>query len=288
MERQDTAEGAEPFYGEKLYQRRARMALPLLIRQAKAHQQIYYSNLADELGMANPRNLNFVLGSIGQTLIRLQEDWGTEIPPIQCLVVNQSNELPGEGVGWFIDKDKFKSLTTKQKQIIVNARLQDIFAYRNWDDVLEALELEAAPSDIEAQVESAKRVDLGGGESEHHRRLKNIVAEHPENLGLPKSVAKGVTEYALPSGDLIDVLFRHRAHWIAVEVKSHISGDADLSRGLFQCVKYQAVLEACLAATNQPQNVRVALYIDRPFPTELIPLRNVLGVEVVNHQDNHE
>jgi alkylated DNA nucleotide flippase Atl1 len=47
--------------GEKLYQKRAKTALPYLVRQAKAGQKIYYSDLAKEIGMPNPRNLNYVL-----------------------------------------------------------------------------------------------------------------------------------------------------------------------------------------------------------------------------------
>lgn len=287
MPRRDTAEAAEPFFGDKLYHERARQALPLLVRQAHAQQKIYYSSLAEELGMPNPRNLNYVLGSIGQALIRLAEDWGEEVPAIQCLVVNQANQLPGEGIGWFIDKNDFKNLTTKQKRTIVDAHLQRIYTYPHWNEVLEALDLAPVPTGIATLVEAARRDGRGGGESEHHRKLKNAVAKHPEFIGLSPSVAKGITEYALPSGDLLDVLFRHGSHWTAVEVKSHISGENDLTRGLFQCVKYQAVLEAFLASTGRPQNVRVILYLDADFPSALIPLRNVLGVEVVTHKNNN-
>lgn len=284
MPRRDTAEAAEPFFGDKLYHERARQALPLLVRQAHAQQKIYYSSLADELGMPNPRNLNFVLGSIGQALIRLAEEWNEEVPAIQCLVVNQTSQLPGAGIAWFIDKDDFKDLSTKQKRTIVDAHLQKIFAYRYWNDVLEALELNPVPTNLAALVEAARRAGRGGGESEHHKKLKNTVAMHPDLVGLSSSVPKGVTEYLLPSGDLVDILFRHGSHWIAVEVKSHISGEDDMSRGLFQCVKYQAVLEAFLAATGRPQNVRVILYLDTDLPPALIPLRNVLGIEVITHR----
>lgn len=285
MARKDIAEAAEPFFGDKLYHERARRALPLLVRQAHAQQKIYYSNLATELRMPNPRNLDYVLGSIGQALIQLAKEWDADIPAIQCLVVNKSNELPGEGVGWFIDRNNFKNLSTKQKRIIVDSHLQQIYAYPYWKDVLSALELEPAASDMTALVEGARQVGRGGGESEHHKELKNTVAAHPEFVRLPTSVAKGVTEYLLPSGDLIDVLFRHRTHWIGVEVKSRISGVDDMSRGLFQCVKYRAVLEAYLASTDQPQNVRVVLYLDAELPASLIPLRNVLGVEVITHKE---
>ena len=61
--------------GEKLFQRRALEALPLLVRQAKASQWIHYSGLASELKMPNPRNLNYVLGALGRELELLSSRW---------------------------------------------------------------------------------------------------------------------------------------------------------------------------------------------------------------------
>jgi hypothetical protein len=95
----NTAKISEPISGEKSYQVRARAALPLLVRQAQAGIPVLYSDLAEELRMPNPRNLNYVLGSIGQSLERLSKAWKTKVPPIQCLVINKSTGLPGEGMG---------------------------------------------------------------------------------------------------------------------------------------------------------------------------------------------
>ena len=80
-----TAEIAAPLGGDKLYQERARAALPLLVRQAIAAKPIFYSALADELAMPNPRNLNYVLGCIGQAMVRLSKQWKTKVPPISLL-----------------------------------------------------------------------------------------------------------------------------------------------------------------------------------------------------------
>jgi hypothetical protein len=66
-------------HGDKLYQRRARMALPLLVRQAHAGSKIFYADLAAELGMTNPRTLNYVLGSIGTTLKQSADAFGGPI-----------------------------------------------------------------------------------------------------------------------------------------------------------------------------------------------------------------
>ncbi len=278
----ETAEQAEPFFGDKLYQQRARAALPLLVRQAKAQKTIYYAALAEELGMANPRNLNFVLGSVGQSLVQLEKERGEEIPPIQCLVVNQADGLPGEGVGFFIEKEEYKAMSKRQRRIVVDAQLQKIFAYTKWDSVLAAFSMQPATLDFSRMVRKAAAFGRGGGESEEHKTLKEHVASHPSIIGLAASVAHGVTEYGLPSGDELDVLFREGDEWVGVEVKSQISGDDDLIRGLFQCVKYHAVLEAFLLSTGRAPNVRTVLVTTRPLPAELLPLRNILGVEVIH------
>ena len=47
----ETAQTAKPLFGNKLYQQRAREALPILVRQVTANQIISYSDLATELGM---------------------------------------------------------------------------------------------------------------------------------------------------------------------------------------------------------------------------------------------
>ena len=65
--------------GNKLYQERARRALPLLVRQAKAGRTITYGRLADELRMPNARNLNYPLGSIRASLQLLGGKWGKTI-----------------------------------------------------------------------------------------------------------------------------------------------------------------------------------------------------------------
>src|SRR5438270_870619 len=95
--------------GTELYQKRATPTLPVLVRQAQARQPIFYSDLADEVDMPNPRNLNNVLDCVGEALLGLQEKWKESIPPVQCIVINRKTRIPSEGVFWFIkDRDAFK------------------------------------------------------------------------------------------------------------------------------------------------------------------------------------
>ncbi|MDR6680202.1 hypothetical protein [Pseudomonas oryzihabitans] len=276
-----TAEISEPIYGDKAYQVRARAALPLLVRQAEAGAPVFYSDLAEELGMPNPRNLNYVLGSIGQSLERLSKAWKSKVPPIQCLVINKNTGLPGEGIGWFlVKKQDFTSLPLRQKRAIVEAELQHIFSYHRWQGVLEALALEPTTSDFSVFVKEATG-EFGGGESEEHKALKMYVAQNPRVVGLRPNSPQGTLEFSLPSGDCLDVSFGGNKVWVAAEVKSSISAEGDIIRGLFQCVKYRAVMEAVLLSKSRPQNARVLLVLESKLPSSLIPLRNMLGIEVI-------
>ena len=271
-----------------LYQTRARKALPILVRQAASRHPIFYEDLAAEMGMTNPRNLNYVLGSVGTTLNELSQKrkWG-RIPHLQSLVINKTKKLPGRGFDGFLAEKGgiYRKLSPSAKRNYLNQYWYDIYAYPYWNEILEECGLSSASSKVAKIVENAKTGrSAGGGEGEEHRYLKNLIANDPTLLGLP---TKAITtkEAPLPSGDKIDVLFETQNRRAAVEVKSHISNDVDLIRGLFQCVKYRAVMEAERGLHSGMYAVDVFLVVGRPFPATLYPIRHSLGIEVVEIAD---
>ena len=271
--------------GDKLYLQRARLALPYLVRQAKAGQTIYYSDLAEEIEIPNPRNLNYVLRSIGNTLIDLSKRTKVEIPPIQCLVINKRQELPGEGIGWFISPTDFSKLNKTQKQKVVAAQLTKIYTFPSWDWVLKQLALEPVLTNLDDELEEAKNFG-GGGESELHKKFKEFISKNPSVLGLNSDLENGIQEYKLPSADTVDVLFIDKELKIGVEVKSSISDTADILRGLFQCVKYKHLIEAEQTVNDQLPNSRVILALQGQLPDELTLVKNLLGIEVVDRLKN--
>lgn len=268
---------AKDMFGDELYQRRARVALPLLVRQAQVGQKITYSDLAEELDMPKPRNLDYVLGSIGRTFDGLAEQWQKAIPSIRSIVVNKNTGLPGEGLG-----DEYAELDPRQKEALIKRRLSDVFAYSRWPEVLQALGLTEAPKITLEPIQSTFST-TGHGESEEHRRLKEYIARNPKSVDLPKVSADGEMEYRLPSGDSVDVVFKSRKRHTAVEVKSSRSDQNDLARGLFQCVKYRVILEAWRNVKGESHECRALLAIEGKFPKELISKRNVLGVQVIDN-----
>lgn len=266
--------------GKKLYQIRARQTLPYLIRQAKAGQPIFYSDLAKELGYPNPRSFNFILGAIGNALQELSQQYEEEIPPIQCIVINKNNELPGEGVGWFINKKDFSKITKAKQRVIIDTELAKIYTYDKWDWVLDRLHLEPLEDNLDAELEKARKI-RGGGESEDHKRFKEWISQNPQAVKL-KSTVKVQIEHKLVSGDCIDVLFNDNLFQIAVEVKSRISKKEDILRGIFQCVKYKKLLEAEQIINNKIPNSYAILALEGRLPEEFISVKNRLGVDVID------
>ncbi len=67
---------------------------------------------------------------------------------------------------------------------------------------------------------------------------------------------------------------------IAVEVKGASAPVSEVIRGLFQCVKYEAVLDAQARVAGSQQDCEAVLALGGSFPNELTPLRHTLGVKV--------
>jgi hypothetical protein len=268
--------------GQKLYLRRARLILPRLVRQAHANQRIVYSDLAAELSIPNVRNLNYPLGAIGRALAALGRQHKLAIPGIQALVVNKRTGVPGEGIGRFVTPLDFREYSPELKRRHIQAAVNDICTFPRWDWVLEQFGLEPLPPISELLLAAAGRAG-GGEESERHRALKLYVAAHPELVGLNLDVGPGKVEQPLASGDRIDVLFRHGQLQVGVEVKSDLSDEKDVIRGLFQCVKYQAVLEAQQKARNLVPHCRVVLVLQGGLSARCLRIKNTLGVTVLTH-----
>lgn len=88
----------------------------------------------------------------------------------------------------------------------------------------------------------------------------------------------------MPSGDSLDVsFFRYKPHcqWVAAEVKSSISNEDDIYRGIFQCIKYKAVMEAELILQDIKPDVRAILVLEAKLTPKQVEMKNTLGVEVI-------
>lgn len=276
----------------------ARAALPLLIWCAKNGKTITYGKLDQEIVNRELGHhvmavqYGYPAGAIGSALIETEEEWGEAIPPLNALVVNARNGLPGSGVNYYLQRyyepDKnVDKMTEDEKRAVIEEIHQDIFAYQRWDEVLKKYGIHpvrAGITDEDDAPDEIKRPGRGGwtseGESKEHKALKEFVADNPAAVGLSKSTKKGQMEYLFASGDKADIVFATKNGFLGVEVKSVISNEADLNRGIFQAVKYQALLRSEQKAVLSPPTARAVLVTERKLPISLQNLADILGVSV--------
>lgn len=265
--------------GSKLYQQRAQQALPLLVARAKAWRTFTYGQLAKKLGMTNPRNLNHVLGAIGNELKALGKQWKEKVPPIECIVINKSTKTPGRGIGFHMPVDAFKKLSPAARKQLLHDLNLEIWGYQKWGAVLKHFKLPPALPDPEV-VDLARRAGYGhsGGESPEHLALKTYIAQNPHLLGLPKTTPE--MEHRFGSGDEIDVLLKYPKEWVGIEVKGIHSDDLDLMRGIFQCVKYEALILAEQKLTQQTVGARMLLVISGALSPALRDAADLFGIKV--------
>ena len=179
----------------------------------------------------------------------------------------------------------FRKSGPSEKRRIINGVLQDIFAFPSGDAVLKQFGMSSSAGVATrlpplAQIMAAAQHG-GEGEGAEHKSLKEYVAQHPEVVHLPTKARPGEVEHQFESADCIDILFKHGDEWVGVEIKPALSSEADLIRGLFQCVKYQALIEAQQRYLGVPLHSRVLLVLGGTLPATLLQLKHLLGVTVM-------
>lgn len=263
------------------------LAKHVLAHQGKTLTGITYEELAQRIGFFNkhqkphPR-LGKILGKMGHLLETVDLGWQEEIPALQALVVvkrGRNKGLPDDGIREFWTG--YDQLSRIEKEHKALAEWKDIADFGSrWNAVLERLNL--PPIELKP---SAKRRFGSGGESPAHKALKEYIAHNPQLVGVVAD-AETFPEYALPSLDKIDVLFKTLACWTAVEVKSAVSDNVldDYERGVYQIVKYSAILEAMRRDPKYsiPENIKVILVLETSLPAAVASLASSLQITVLD------
>lgn len=268
---------------DRLAQRGACFALALLLQHIRDGDEpfVTYGGIARllEVKLRIPRVFPTHIGSVAGTMMDLILREDPDAPLINALVT-RPNGIPGKGFGGYYDRHirhdgerTWDKLPLSRKMKVVADVRAEVRRYLKWDELYAEL-FGAAPVKA-SKTKRFKERDgkpaetdrpLGKGESLEHKQLKEWAVENPVALGLAKGFV-GTPERGLLSGDRIDVLFTDGASFVAVEVKSILSTDDDLRRGVYQCVKYRAVVEA----QERPVavSVRTMLLTERELPDDL-------------------
>jgi len=227
-------------------------------------------------------------GAIGNALLQTEQDFGEKIPPLNALIVNAKSGIPGSGCDYYLktylDEGREKPLSYEQQKSMAEETMEEVWRFQKWEEILDRYGVRPVkrgmPS-LRSGVE-LKKPRKGGWsnepESEAHQALKQWVARNPQILKSRIPFGNGHTEWLFASADRVDVLFSHADGCMAAEVKASNANDADLERGIYQCIKYQALLRAELKAESKIPNGSAILITERQFPLRLQNLADLLGV----------
>lgn len=279
----------------------AKKALLVLVAHVLAQrdgvmQRISYKELAGLIGRVTykgdawGRGMGRILHIITGWIDEIQSTWNFDIPYLTAIVVEKSTDgnygLPRDGVS--AKFPGYAAFTRERKEAVVEFEYEKILNFGiQWTRVLRQLGLDSLePTGGESNTATGSTGGSwgrGGGESAAHKALKKYVAEHPELFGVAPT-AKATEEYPLHSRDVIDVFFETDDEWVGIEVKSWVSdGDElDYRRGVYQVVKYRALLEAQakVEQLGRTVSVKVCLVLERFMPKTFKELPGQLDVKV--------
>ena len=264
-----------------------------LIGAARQRTTITYGEAAARLerecgfGSIFPRNMGVAVGDMQYRILELDE----AAPLLHVLMVRGSgtrNEIgkPGDGAQEFL-ADRFPEEVLLQHDGVRRAHPQlwaevvgqaseEVYGHRRWEDLYARLYGEYAPDPFFTTPVEGGGVPRGGaGEGPNHKALRLWVRRNPSRIDRRFQNSRTETEEGLLSGDRVDVVYYTDDEVLAIEVKSRDSNWADLQRGLYQCIKYEAVLRA---QEQGGRTVGSLLVTESGLPLDLKSLATMLDI----------
>ena len=280
--------------------RTARIGFPILVEYARQRREITYGEWDSEIvrrGLGNhvhAAQYGYPAGRIGNACGEYSEEARVDVPLINLMVVNKGTRVPGSGSHLYIEqfcrqflgrKVDPERLSVQEKRAIIERALEEIYDFQGWDHVLGAYGLlktrnkRASPASKKKRRRPKPEGWHTGPESDEHKSLKRRIASEPGLVGLARG-GDGAQEFRLWSGDEVDVYFDSVS--VGVEVKTASAGFDELHRGIFQCVKYRAVLRAQQIHDRVIPTADCIFATGGRLPDELRDLAQLLGISFVD------
>ncbi len=259
-----------------------RLMIPVMVLWAKYSWNEFhtYSDLQNAINAKSPR-LGHQLGLIDDLFFQLSEKYERSIPTLNALIANAATGLPSNGFD-YVDSN-YSFLSKEDKEALAKGKNEEAHSY-DYTWVLDVLGLELPTLLDSSMVKKTRERTRGytGGESLAHKNLKKFIASHPEEIDI-SDWCQVDTEHILVSGDRLDVIVRTPTSTWAIEVKSNISDEQDILRGIFQCVKYKAVLEAEKVIEKNGCEIRTLLVLEGTMPEKLQSVAKFLNVDYIDN-----
>lgn len=288
---------------ENLIERGLAPAMRWLIAVALDGSTITYGELKRKLENKGGFSTIFAtrIGFVAGVLMEKIQEVEPDAPLINVLVVNQTDGQPSKGAGSFmarrfgeprLAREDAKKKYPELWESAFKRAAAEVYSYTEaqWLALFERvferpLGSDRIGRDREERHEGTEKdgIPTGrkygpGGEGPFHKSLRLWVKDNPEAIKAAFADASTETEVDLDSGDRVDVVYKLADRIVVLEVKSRISDETDLRRGVFQCVKYRAVRKA--------MDVRDAAVIEAYLITET-PLSGEISALVKRHSLRH-
>ena len=231
-----------------------------LISTAKERKTLTYGEAKRRLetecgfGTTFPTRMGLVAGTAMDEILKHDPT----APLLNVLLVRSDTRLPGYRVDGYL-RERFPEANSGDirsnpefRKNIVQKAAQYVYAYTGWDDLYRQI---FGNNPDPTTIETAERDGIfygRKGEGDNHKRLRLWVKNNPGKLKNEYRKVKAETEVELLSGDRVDVVYYAKKKTVAIEVKSRDSNWADLRRGIYQCIKYRAVLGAQVLQQSIP------------------------------------
>ena len=253
--------------------------IPILVGWAKyGLTNKTYGDLIHALGYTRYSGIGDQLGNVETVLRELRKMTGEDVPTLNALVKTHKEGIHSDGFDFVYPN--YNGLTLSEKLVFVAGINEKALNYQKWDWVLDQLGLQPSKIITEQELEVIS-VHGGGGEGKEHKAIKEFVYNNPESLGITGVIRKE-PEHPLPSGDRLDVYFETSDTRYAIEVKPSTSSDDDIIRGIFQCIKYKAVLEAMRKVECDRYSISTLLVVAGTMSDRNKQLAEALEIKSVN------
>lgn len=232
--------------------------LTTLLPEKQQHERIVLACFRVAKEPKFRENWGYMVESDGTMDVRFPEDVAVQMNFWRYFQNQDESKLWGAGL--------FRHLTQTSTETLVGDLLGLLGDHPQRDVLLKALGSMVKPRPVRrlpmVEATSFGGGGFAGGESDAHRKLKELVAAHPEKIGLPKG-SKAEVEFPYQSGDQVDVKFDLPDGTAAVVEIETIDGWS----GAHQCIKYRSLLEAGLGhplGSGKVAAVLVAHVFDAP------------------------
>jgi len=217
-------------------------------------------------------------------------------PLLNILLVQQGDGMPGKGAGDYLAnyfgrptlaRKNARKDSPKEWRKFTERAAKDVYEHPDWEDLYRRVykrKFVADPQAIKrkAGTDGAEKDGLRRGrfgEGQNHKALRLWVTKNPVKISPGLTGVRAETEEVLLSGDRVDAVYYAVGKTVAIEVKSRDSNELDLLRGIYQCVKYRAVLSVTDVRSEAP--VEAVLVTETSLPRYLHAVATRLEIKHV-------